>query len=116
MAAVSHLPQMAASALMRVVGELAGPEGLELAGPGLFDTTRLAASPSDVWSDICATNANHLGWALDQYITALTSLKSMVTERGGINEVFVPAREWRRRLELTLASSQLPTPSEPDGA
>ena len=116
MAAVSHLPQMAASALMRVAGELAGPDGLELAGPGLFDTTRLAASPSDVWSDICATNADHLGWALDQYITALISLKAIVTERGRIDEVFVPAREWRRRLEQALASSGMPMPSEPGGA
>src|SRR5205085_1388617 len=45
--AISHLPQVTASALMHVVGTLAGDAGLELAGPGLMDTTRLAASPPD---------------------------------------------------------------------
>ena len=54
--AVSHLPQVTASALMHVVGRLAGDTGLELAGPGLVDTTRLAASPADIWRDIAATN------------------------------------------------------------
>ena len=103
MAALSHLPQLAASALMRVAGELAGAGGLELAGTGLFDTTRLAASPPEVWSDICATNADHLGEALDQYIAALTSLRSMLTERQTIDEMFVTAGGWRRQLEQAFA-------------
>ena len=49
---LSHLPQLAASALMHVVGEHAGAEGLALAGRGLRDTTRLASSPADIWRDI----------------------------------------------------------------
>ena len=40
------LPQLTASALMHVVGEHAGAEGLALAGRGLRDTTRLGASPA----------------------------------------------------------------------
>lgn len=108
MAALSHLPQMAASALMRVAGELAGPDGLELAGAGLFDTTRLAASPPEVWLDICVTNADHLGPALDRYIAALSSLRSMLTERRTIDELFVQAGQWRRRLEQAFAPNQAP--------
>ena len=42
---VSHLPQLTVSALMHVVGKRAGDDGLRLAGPGLRDTTRLAAQP-----------------------------------------------------------------------
>jgi prephenate dehydrogenase len=113
MAALSHLPQLAASALMRVAGELAGSDGLELAGAGLFDTTRLAASPPEVWSHICATNADHLGLALDEYIAALTSLRSMLTERRTIDEMFVQAGEWRRRLEQAFASNHGPAEPEP---
>src|SRR6185437_13792233 len=40
---VSHLPQLTSSALMHVVGKLAGDAGLEIARAGLADTTRLAA-------------------------------------------------------------------------
>jgi prephenate dehydrogenase len=113
MAALSHLPQLAASALMGVAGELAGSDGLELAGAGLFDTTRLAASPPEVWSDICATNADHLGPALDEYIAALVSLRSMLTERRTIDEMFVRAAEWRHRLEQAFASSRGSAKPEP---
>src|SRR5215218_6686913 len=41
LAYLSHLPQLAVTALMHVVGGYAGPEGLALAGRGLRDTTRL---------------------------------------------------------------------------
>ena len=42
MAYLSHLPQLTVSALMQVVGERAGEDGLGLAGTGLRDTTRRA--------------------------------------------------------------------------
>ena len=46
--AVSHLPQLTASALMHVVGKLAGDAGLEIAGAGLMDSTRLATSSTSL--------------------------------------------------------------------
>ncbi len=57
---LSHLPQLTASALMHVVGEHAGADGLALAGRGLRDTTRLASSPADIWRDIAATNQDNM--------------------------------------------------------
>jgi prephenate dehydrogenase len=57
MAAVSHLPQVVASALIKIAGDAAG-DNLTWAGAGLRDTTRLAASPADVWESILATNAD----------------------------------------------------------
>ncbi len=47
MAYVSHLPQLAVSALMHVVGEGVGSEGLVFAGRGLRDSTRMASSPPE---------------------------------------------------------------------
>src|SRR5687767_14370389 len=44
LAHLSHLPQIAISALMHVIGERAGADGLALSGRGLRDTTRLASS------------------------------------------------------------------------
>ena len=58
---LSHLPQLTASALMQVVGDAVGDDGLALAGRGLVDTTRLASSPAEIWKDIAATNADEIG-------------------------------------------------------
>ena len=55
-AAISHLPQVVASALLARVGESVGP-AVKFAGAGLRDTTRLAASQASVWAPILATNA-----------------------------------------------------------
>src|SRR6185295_5399342 len=75
LAYLSHLPQLTASALMQVVGEAVGRDGLALAGRGLADTMRLASSPADIWRDIAATNADELGPALDALIAVLNNLR-----------------------------------------
>jgi prephenate dehydrogenase len=58
-ALVSHLPQVVSSLL---AGQLVAGESsdLELAGAGLRDTTRIAASKADLWDEILAANAEHL--------------------------------------------------------
>jgi prephenate dehydrogenase len=97
--AVSHLPQLTASALMHVVGKLAGDAGLEIAGPGLMDTTRLAASPPGIWKDITATNADVVGDALDQLIRALTEMRQTLDTGEGVEAVFTSASRWRTTLD-----------------
>lgn len=99
---VSHLPQLTVAALMRVVGEHAGEEGLALAGPGLRDTTRLATSPSDIWRDIAATNPDRIGAAIDDLIAVLQELKPAAADGGtAIDRTFASAAQWRRVLERT---------------
>lgn len=78
-AAVSHLPQLAASlvaARLRVLDEPA----LGLAGQGLRDVTRIAASDPALWTSILAANALAVRSVLvalrddlDRVVTALTS-------------------------------------------
>jgi prephenate dehydrogenase len=97
--AVSHLPQLTASALMLVVGTLAGDAGLELAGAGLHDTTRLATSPPDIWRDVAATNEDVLRDALDTLIATLTELRDSLGSGQAIDEVFTSACRWREALE-----------------
>ena len=99
--AVSHLPQLTASALMHVVGTLAGDAGLEIAGPGLIDTTRLAGSTPDIWRDIGATNEDVLRDALDRLIRALTDLRDTLGTGEGVDSVFASAARWRAALERT---------------
>ena len=97
--AVSHLPQLTASALMHVVGKLAGDAGLEIAGPGLMDTTRLAASPPDIWKDVAATNEDVLRDALDALIAALIDLRDGLSTGDAIDSVFTSACRWRTSLD-----------------
>jgi prephenate dehydrogenase len=98
MAYVSHLPQLVASALMEAVGAAAGSDGLRMAGRGLVDTTRLASSPADVWRDICLTNADAIGDALDCLIARLTQLRGDLRHGEAIEAIFSAAAKWRAEL------------------
>jgi prephenate dehydrogenase len=95
LAFLSHLPQLTASALMQVVGEAVGEDGLGLAGRGLVDTTRLASSPAEIWKDIAATNADELGEALDTLISLLRELRSDLQSGDRLADVFDQANRWR---------------------
>jgi prephenate dehydrogenase len=55
-ALVSHLPQVAASAVAAVLAR-STEEGTRLAGPGLQDTTRIAASDPAMWVEVLRQNA-----------------------------------------------------------
>jgi prephenate dehydrogenase len=55
-AMVSHLPYLVASALA-LAAEETGPLAKALAGPGLRDTTRLAAFPFDIQGEVSRRNA-----------------------------------------------------------
>jgi prephenate dehydrogenase len=92
---LSHLPQLTASALMKVVGDAVGADGLAYAGRGLVDTTRLASSPAEIWKDVTATNADEVGRALDALIAVLQDLRQDLTAGDQLEEVFSTASRWR---------------------
>ncbi len=97
LAYLSHLPQLTASALIDTVGRAVG-DRIDLAGPGLADTTRLASSPSPIWQDICATNADAIRPALDALIATLEALRDRLDEPAAIADLFASAQAWRERL------------------
>ena len=99
LAYLSHLPQLAASALMHVVGEHARAEGLALSGRGLRDTTRLATSPADIWRDVTATNREHVAAALGELIAVLEAMRRDLGDGTTIDKVFASAASWKRTLE-----------------
>jgi prephenate dehydrogenase len=80
---VSHLPQLVAVALSRVVLDETDETGLpaSLAGSGLRDTVRLAGSPYSVWRDICLTNSDNIARALDRFSQAIDYLRTNLTTR-----------------------------------
>ena len=101
LAYLSHLPQLTVTALMHVVGDHADAEGLALAGRGLHDTTRLAASPASPWRDIVASNGDNIGAAIDALIAALEELKAATGSDGTdrLDRMFVSAARWKGILE-----------------
>lgn len=98
LAFLSHVPQLTASVLMHVVGDAIGEDGLALSGRGLADTTRLASSPADIWRDICATNADEVGAALDALIVELRAVRDNLADGRTIDRIFDSAAGWRAAL------------------
>jgi prephenate dehydrogenase len=98
MALISHLPQLATTALMDVVGKGATASGLRMAGQGLVDTTRLASSPADVWRDVCVTNADEIRKALDLLIDQLSDMRSELERAEILDTMFDDAARWRAEL------------------
>lgn len=97
---LSHLPQLASSALMHLVGERAGADGLALAGRGLSDATRLASSPVDIWRDITATNQDNIDRAVDELVAILLRLKSDGQRTDDpLGTTFESAARWKRVLD-----------------
>lgn len=79
-AAVSHLPHLAAFALM---DELAGRENSDLffrhAGSGFRDFTRIAGSHPEMWRDVALANREALVAELGAYIDRLAHLRDLVS-------------------------------------
>jgi prephenate dehydrogenase len=99
MASVSHLPQVAAAALMKVVGDAAGEAGLRWAGAGCRDTTRLAGSAASVWEGILRTNADALRPLIRALADELHGVADTLDDPASIRRLFEAANEYRRLLE-----------------
>jgi len=88
MAAVSHLPQVVASALMVTVARSVGEANLAWAGQGLRDTTRLAGSQAAVWESVLATNSQEIKPLLRALAAELVNLSDQLEDRDAIRKFF----------------------------
>jgi prephenate dehydrogenase len=99
---VSHLPQVASTALMALADteEADEPEILLLAAGGFRDLTRLASSNPALWSQILLANRTGIAAAIDLYSARLADLRDMVLEGRGrdVEEMFAAAKQARLRL------------------
>lgn len=78
-AAVSHLPIVAATALtLTAMNDFSWPEGAILAAGGFRDTTRVASGDPRMARDICLTNAEPLAALLDTYIARLQEMRAAI--------------------------------------
>jgi prephenate dehydrogenase len=102
LARVSHLPHLIAFGVMNAVlgARVAGPDLLSYAGSAFADLTRVAASPVEMWRDICLSNREALLAALQEFEQALAQLKACVADGDGeaLAAAINRARAERQRL------------------
>ncbi len=102
-AAVSHLPHLAAFALMRAVA--AGADGsrcLQFAGAGFRDFTRIAASDATMWRDVALANRKALVRELTMYRAELDALQAALDRGDGtaLLRMFEDASQVRRGMRF----------------
>ena len=97
---VSHLPQLLAVALARVVQDETDETGLpvSLSGPGLHDMLRLAGSPYGLWRDVAHSNTENIARALDRLEQAVEYLRTRLTSKE-LEQEFLAANELYKRLQ-----------------
>nr|MBA3753787.1 prephenate dehydrogenase/arogenate dehydrogenase family protein [Nitrospira sp.] len=102
--AVSHLPHVAAFALMTALADVRdhGMPELDLAGHsggGLRDTTRIAASSPEMWRGIFLWNRDNLVLLIETYERHLSELKQLIAsgDAAGIEKQLDKARHEREQ-------------------
>lgn len=81
-AAISHVPHLVAYALADGVARFQ-PEALEFAARGFKDTTRIAASDPNVWTEIFLANREALRANLEAFRLALADLERAIATGSG---------------------------------
>ena len=117
-ALVSHLPQVAASAVAARL--LTGPPGAaDVSGPGLQDTTRVAASDPSLWVEVLLGNRGYvaplvreLAGDLDRLAAALESgadgaVRDLL-ERGSRGRALVPVKRGEHDRDFTSVAVSVP--------
>jgi prephenate dehydrogenase len=99
---VSHVPHLVAYALVLAATEAAVPadELLAWAGAGFRDTTRIAASPPELWRDIAFANADAVLAGLAEFRAALERIEGCVArgDAAGLEAALATAATARRNL------------------
>jgi len=103
--AVSHLPHVAAFALMNALAEIRDQQipSLDLeshSGGGLRDTTRIAASSPEMWRDIFLWNRDNVVTFIEAYERSLSQLKQLIRvgDAAGIEKELERAKQEREKL------------------
>jgi prephenate dehydrogenase len=105
-ARTSHLPHLTASALMATV-DRDQSDIKPFCGPGILDTTRIAAGSETIWHDIIKTNREPIMQELQELRQTLDSIKQMLASEDfqGIKTFLAESRRKRMRLQAPDTSA-----------
>lgn len=94
---VSHLPHVVAFSLMGSVPK----EHLKFAASGLRDSTRIAGSDAEVWSEIFLSNQKNLLKSIEDFEKNILKLKSAIKrkDKKAINLILTQAKKKREVLK-----------------
>ena len=96
-ALISHLPQIASSLLAQQL-ESASEGALEISGAGLRDTTRIAASNPELWSDIITSNSQALKPLLKKMYEDLGKFISTIDNSESVKKFIAAGQVGRLRI------------------
>ncbi len=99
-AVVSHLPHLAAYALVNSVGDI-DEDFIRFAGQGFKDTTRIAMSSPELWRDISLLNKDNLIKMIGILKNNLTKMEGFLKENciESLESEFRRSQELRKRLK-----------------
>ncbi len=96
-ARVSHLPQIASSLLAAQLHNIPD-KWLELAGAGLRDTTRIAASDEKLWKEIIHSNADEIRELLINLQNDLSEMIESLPDQEAIAAIIANGRQGRAKI------------------
>ena len=98
-AVISHVPHLAAAALVTLLNRSGDDldSCLKLIGGGFKDTTRIASSNADMWADICMTNGVPIADSLRELQAILGEVITAVErgDRQAVHDYFAASKERR---------------------
>ena len=98
-AEISHLPHMAAYALVHAVGtaDVEGENVLSYTAGGFRDFTRIASSDPVMWRDIALMNREALLASIDGFSCSLAELRRRIDcgDQAGLTDFFTIAKQFR---------------------
>ena len=98
-AEISHLPHMAAYALVHAVGtaDVEGENVLSYTAGGFRDFTRIASSDPAMWRDIALMNRNALLQSIDGFSASMAELRRRIEagDGAGLSTFFTTAKQFR---------------------
>ena len=106
-AGVSHIPHLAAAALVELVKNNDYPDGLmkTVAAGGFKDITRVASSSPSMWKEICESNEANISEFLGDLINRLSEIRSKIDDVNGdyIADLFDDAGTYRNSFNTLSA-------------
>ena len=96
-AAISHVPQIVASSLVKLVKQLDdSSENMKtLAAGGFKDITRIASSDPTMWEHICLENRKEIVPILEKFIDNLNKFKKIIDDGQKLYSFFENSKNYR---------------------